>query len=339
LNIDGYKIEIEKTIERINKENLKRILLQIPEGLKPSINKISDYIKEKTEVDVFILADPCYGACDIPIFENSGLKIDMIIQIGHSEISDIYKGDIPIVFVNALSDINVKNDIIMIMEHLKGKKIGLVSTSQHVHILKDVKKILEEEKYQIIIPKGDKRVKYDGQILGCNFSVAKKIDDWVDCFLYIGSGNFHPLGLLLSTKKPVVIYDPYIKQVKTKELEELKEMILRQRYGAIARSKDAKTFGILIGTKTGQQRIKLALELKEKIESKDKKVYLIFLDFFSAENLMGFRDIDCFISTACPRIAIDDYMRYKRPILTAVELDILFGFKKWDDYVFDEIKN
>jgi diphthamide synthase subunit DPH2 len=30
-------------------------------------------------------------------------------------------------------------------------------------------------------------------------------------------------------------------------------------------------------------------------------------------------------------------MQYKTPILTPVELDILLGFKKWDDYQFDEI--
>jgi 2-(3-amino-3-carboxypropyl)histidine synthase len=47
--------------------------------------------------------------------------------------------------------------------------------------------------------------------------------------------------------------------------------------------------------------------------------------------------IDCFVSTACPRIAIDDYMQYKVPIITPIELDILLGYKKWDDYIFDEI--
>ena len=31
------------------------------------------------------------------------------------------------------------------------------------------------------------------------------------------------------------------------------------------------------------------------------------------------------------------YMQYKIPIITPVELDIVLGFKKWDDYQFDQI--
>ena len=84
----------------------------------------------------------------------------------------------------------------------------------------------------------------------------------VDLFLYVGSGNFHPLGLILIAKKPVVAVDPYDNSVKFDELNDLKDTILRQRYGAIARSKDAKVFGILVGTKVGQQRMNLAKKIK-----------------------------------------------------------------------------
>ena len=105
------------------------------------------------------------------------------------------------------------------------------------------------------IGKGDSRIDLKGQILGCNFSAAKSIANEVDTFLFIGSGNFHPLGLLLLFKKQVIVCDPYSNEIREKELEDLKDIILRQRYGAIARSKDARVFGILIGTKLGQQRI------------------------------------------------------------------------------------
>jgi len=156
-------------------------------------------------------------------------------------------------------------------------------------------------------------------------------------FLYIGSGTFHPLGLILSTKKPVIIADPYTNQIKYEELNELKDTVLRQRYGAIARSKDAKVFGILIGLKKGQQRTDLAYKIKQILDSKQKKSYIIALNNFSSSFLKSYKEIDCFISTACPRIAIDDYMQYKTPIITPVELEILLGLKKWDDYQFDEI--
>ena len=61
------------------------------------------------------------------------------------------------------------------------------------------------------------------------------------------------------------------------------------------------------------------------------------INHFSPSIIESYRDIDCFISVACPRIPIDDYMQYKVPILTPIELDIVLGFKKWDEYQFDEI--
>jgi len=127
------------------------------------------------------------------------------------------------------------------------------------------------------------------------------------------------------------------KEVRDRELIELKDMILRQRYGAIARSKEAQVFGIIIGTKLGQQRIELTYEIKEKLNSKNKKSYIFTINHITPTYLESFRNIDCFVSTACPRIAIDDYMQYKTPILTPIEIDILLGFKKWEDYKFDEI--
>ena len=163
------------------------------------------------------------------------------------------------------------------------------------------------------------------------------IVDKVDSFLFIGSGNFHPMGLLLSSKKPVVAADTYTNAIKKQELEDLKDTILRQRYGAIASSKNAKKFGILIGIKRGQQRKKRAEEIKKMLDSFNKKSLTIALDQFSPTSLQGFGDIDCFISTACPRIAIDDYLQYKIPILTPIELEIALGMRKWEEYRFDQI--
>ncbi|MCK5310177.1 MAG: diphthamide synthesis protein, partial [Thermoplasmata archaeon] len=47
--------------------------------------------------------------------------------------------------------------------------------------------------------------------------------------------------------------------------------------------------------------------------------------------------LDAWISTACPRLAIDDYSTYEKPILTPIELEILLGKRAWEEYAFDEI--
>jgi 2-(3-amino-3-carboxypropyl)histidine synthase len=45
--------------------------------------------------------------------------------------------------------------------------------------------------------------------------------------------------------------------------------------------------------------------------------------------------LDAFVSTACPRLAIDDYLRFRKPMLTPIELEVALGARKWDDYLFD----
>ena len=337
MKIPGYNIDLENAVKTITKNSYKRIVLQIPEGLKNYAFTFVKYLEKETRATIIISADPCFGACDLVNYEFKDLDVDFVIQIGHTPISEIDNFCIPTMFINAESTLDVTDVIKKAIPYLTGNKIGLVSTSQHVHIFPRVQEILVENGFEPIIGEGDSRIKLKGQILGCNFSAARSIADKVDMFLFIGSGNFHPLGLLLCTKKPVIIADPYTNKVRDKELSELKDTILRQRYGAIARSKDAKTFGILIGTKRGQQRVELAYTIKQILELKQKKSYIIALDNFSPSYLEGFRCIDCFVSTACPRIAIDDYMQYKIPIITPVELDILLSQKKWDDYQFDEI--
>ena len=328
---------MEKAVKTINQKNYKRVALQIPEGLKNYAMQFVDYLEKETKAKIIISADPCFGACDLLNSEYKNLGVDFVIQIGHTPLPCVKDFSIPTLFINAESNLDITKVINKAIPHLKGKKIGLVTTAQHIHTLDKAKEFLVKNNFEPLIGKGDKRIECSGQILGCNFSAASSIAGKVDMFLFIGSGNFHPLGLILRTKKPVVIADPYTNQVRDKELDGLKETVLRQRYGAISRSKDAKIFGIIIGIKRGQQRIDSSFKIKEVLESKHKKSYVIALDYFSPMGLEGFKDIDCFISTACPRIAIDDYMQYKKPIITPVELYILLGIKKWDDYQFDEI--
>ena len=119
------------------------------------------------------------------------------------------------------------------------------------------------------------------------------------------------------------------------EIEDMKNDILRQRHAAIVLCRDARQFGILIGLKHGQQRLSLAYALKQMLDSAGKSSLLITLDDFFPISLQGFA-IDCYVSTACPRIAIDDYLQYKKPIVTPVELEIALGKRDWEHYVFDE---
>ncbi len=337
MQIAGYSIDLERATQTIKKKGYKTVALQIPEGLKRNVFKIVEFLEKETHATIIVSADPCFGACDIANNELKNLDVEFVVHIGHTPIPRIENLWIPTTFINALSTMDVTKAVEKSLSFLEGKRIGIVATAQHLHSLGAVENILQKNNFESIRSAGDERISEKGQILGCDFSAGMNIVDEVDCFLFIGSGTFHPLGLLLSSKKPVIAADPYTSTVKKQELDELKDIILRQRYGAIANSKNAKEFGILIGLKRGQQRMDLAHKVKEMLDVFNKKSLIIAMDNFSPVSLQGFGNIDCFVSTACPRIAIDDYLQYKTPIITPVELEIVFGKRKWEDYRFDQI--
>ncbi len=79
-----YNFNLNKAIEEINKQSAKKVLLHLPDGLKPKAKQITDELREKTNAEIFIWAGSCYGACDLPI-ESENIGIDLIIHFGHTK--------------------------------------------------------------------------------------------------------------------------------------------------------------------------------------------------------------------------------------------------------------
>ncbi len=326
----GYDLELKEVCKTIKEKEYRTVLLQFSEGLKKLATEVKDLVEERTNANVIISADPCYGACDLPLpLDNLG--IDLLVQFGHAKMSNL-QSPVPTMFIEAHSKLDVIPVVKKAVEHLKSK-VGLITTAQHIHKLEEVKNFLEEKGFKVVVGRGSGRIAHDGQVLGCNLSSATSISDAVECYLYIGSGNFHAVGVAIVTKKPVIIADPYLNEVR--ETEELKDRLMRQRHGAIAKAKEAKSFGILVGTKPGQIRMKLAFNLNDLVEKQGMKAYILVMSEFAPLNLKTFK-IDAYVSTACPRIAIDDYLMYHVPILTPQELRIVMEEEKWEDYKFDE---
>ena len=76
-----YDLELERVVKEIKKIKAKTVCLQLPDGLKPKAVEIADYLKKKTNAKIFIWADSCFGACDVPELKD----IDFLIQWGHEE--------------------------------------------------------------------------------------------------------------------------------------------------------------------------------------------------------------------------------------------------------------
>jgi 2-(3-amino-3-carboxypropyl)histidine synthase len=293
---------------------MAKVLLQVPEGLKTKALELAAKL-EKEGNEVMVSAEPCYGACDIKVEEARRLGCDKIVHYGHTKFVD---ADFPVEYIEHRE----KADVVPILEkhhdELKVfKSIGIVSSLQFVDAIPEAKKFLERNGYNVFVgeTKGAKKL-YPGQILGCDVSNATVVESKVDCFLFLGCGKFHPLGLSLKGSKPIFALD-----FEKGKIEKVDDTLFRkQRAVAIALSKDAKTFGIFVSTKLGQMNLKLANELKKKLKNKGKAAFIIALDEIRPEKLMGIK-FDALVCTACPRIAIENRVEFSRPVLNPDELE------------------
>jgi 2-(3-amino-3-carboxypropyl)histidine synthase len=77
---------ILKIIFLLKKHKPKRVLLNLPDGLKPYSKNIIDEVNKKftNNIEFVIWSGTCFGACDIPNGIEK-IKIDLLIQLGHNE--------------------------------------------------------------------------------------------------------------------------------------------------------------------------------------------------------------------------------------------------------------
>jgi len=321
-----FDFEEERIKQEILKLGAKRVLIQFPQGLKPEAPRIAKTI-EKLGVLPIISADPCYGACDLATADAESLGADLIIHYGHSKLMKYER--FPTIYVEARATLNVPSAVEKALPMLeKWNKIGLATTVQHLQTLDEAREILTRQGKIVLI--GDTgRLSYPGQVIGCDYSNAVSIAKDVEAFLFIGGGQFHAIGVALSTSKPTVVADPYDNTAALVDKEA--EKILKQRWAQIREAKEAKTFAVLVGLKPGQKRLEETLQLKEKLEKGGKIVHLFAINEITPEALMEFPSVDAFVNTACPRISIDDAARFMKPILTANEALVVVGKLSWED--------
>jgi 2-(3-amino-3-carboxypropyl)histidine synthase len=79
---EKYNLELDKIISEIKKEKAKKVLVQLPDGLKPYATAIVDYLKDKTNAELVIWLGSCFGACDVPQIDKD--EFDLIVQFGHA---------------------------------------------------------------------------------------------------------------------------------------------------------------------------------------------------------------------------------------------------------------
>ncbi len=326
-----FDLRLEYIAEWVRGRGYASVALQLPEGLKVRATEVVDFLTRETGADCVILGDPCYGACDL--FVRYKDLADGLVHFGHSPIPS--QGDDPdVLYIEADMPLDIRGSLASVADSL-GDRVGILATVQYIKLIAQAEEVLRSAGKTVAVGKGDDRICYPGQVLGCNCTSAYAVADQVDEFLYIGEGDFHPLAAAFGVNKPIRVFNPVTGELRS--VDDVRDRILRKRFAAIQRARDAKSFLVIVCDKIGQRREKLADELVAKIRSKGFAAYKAYMNELSPQNLMAYR-VDAYVCTACPRIAMDDAARYDRPMLTPPEAEVVIGTRQWEDYEFDQIR-
>jgi 2-(3-amino-3-carboxypropyl)histidine synthase len=324
--VKGFDFEEERIKLEISKLDAKRVLLQLPEGLKPEGPRLAKIV-ERTGAIPIISANPCYGACDLATAEAQSLDVDLIIHFGHARL--LKHQPVPTIYIEARATVTVEEAVVASIPLLsKWNKIGLATTVQHLQTLETAKEILVRAGKTVVI--GDAgRLPYAGNVSGCDYSNVKSIAVDVEAFIFIGGGRFHALGIALSTSKPTIIADPY--DSRAYSIDDEAQKIIRQRWSYIEEAVKAKTIGILIGLKPGQKNLDEALRIREIAEKNGKVAFLLAVSEILPEMLLEFPTLEAYVNTACPRISLDAPAKFSKPVLTIDEFMVVSGESSWQN--------
>jgi len=301
-------IDCERLVREIRGRKANKALLQLPEGLKMQALEIAKAL-EPSGAEILLSVETCYGACDILDREARSLGCDLIIHVGHSEM--LGKTQVPVIY----EEYRMAFDPVPLLEkNLKAlepfSKICLLTSLQFLDSLEPARKFLESCGKRVLTGK-PKIARYPGQILGCDHSAAKSVEAQCDCFLFLGSGKFHPLGVAQNVEKPVLFLD--YENGKLESLEKERFRLMRIRAAQIEKAKEAKKFGIMVSTKQGQGSLAVAEKAKQELEKKGKSAWILTAGEFTPEKILGLK-LDCLVDCACPRMA-EDTSLFKKPIL------------------------
>jgi 2-(3-amino-3-carboxypropyl)histidine synthase len=287
-----------ETLKLLKRKKARRVLIQVPEGLKTGVQRLANFL-EKNGFETLISIEPCFGACDLRDREAKALGCDTLLHLGHASMD--VKAEVPVVYYEYPIEYDFIPVVRIFLKQIKFRKICVVSTVQFLNALEKAVKFMEENGFEVY---------NGGKILGCDASGPKKHENVTECFLFIGSGRFHPLGLQEKTDKPVLFLDIENRTLENL-LEEKNKMEIRRKL-RIEKARGMKSFGILVSTKPGQNKIRNAFDLKEKLKKTGRDVYILAGDYFTAEKLLGLK-IDVLVNTSCPRIR-DDYEQFNKII-------------------------
>ncbi len=316
--------------EAIRGAGARRVVLQVPAGLVRDAHLIAARMRDATGVGVDVAARACFGACDPPLADEAP-RADLAVVLGHAPIPNVRLGRRTF-FVEMRSPVGDPDSLARtVADGGLPRTIGLVASVQHLDLLPRLADALHGRGFTVEIGRGDRRLAYAGQALGCNYTGAEEVTGRVEAFLFLGTGRFHPIGLAFAVGRPVWSLDP---AQGTLEPPIDRAALVAKRQLLVASTREARSWGILVSTFEGQNRTPTARALQARALAAGRTAEILLSARIDPADLIG-RDLDAYVCTACPRIALDDSANYPKPVLTPPEFLMALGELPLEPYRFD----
>jgi 2-(3-amino-3-carboxypropyl)histidine synthase len=113
-----------------------------------------------------------------------------------------------------------------------------------------------------------------------------------------------------------------------------REALVARRLLYVAQAHDARRWGILVSSFAGQHRPAMVEALRRRAAAAGRETTVLTFGRLDLRDLQG-RELDAYVNTACPRIAIDDAALFEKPVLTPPEFLMALDALPMAPYRFD----
>lgn len=299
----------------------RRVLLSAPDGLLNQLAALASRLEKQGGVELVLWAEPTYGSCDTLDYVADLLGADLAVNVGHT--ISLPRLGRKTYFVDAFDDVDFGPVLEKALPLLRRySRVALVTSSQHLPALEKAARFLSERGLEPLVGRGRGQLRA-GQVFGCEFHTLDVAKD-AEAVCFLGQSRFHAVAVALASNRPTYMLDPY--EVEVVEVTEEAQRFYRRAVLSVLKARDCQRFGVLVGLREGQLDMKAALFVKAELEKRGREALLLALHEITEARLALFRELEAFIDTACPRIAIDDH--FTRPLLSMPQARALFSL--WD---------
>lgn len=320
---------------------LLHVALQMPEGLLMYGCAIGDLLQRFAPVSrVSVLGDVTYGACCVDDLGAEALGADLLVHYGHSCLVPLNKTAVPCLYVFVEIRVDVSHAVDCLCETIpEGTRVEVMGTVQFRTAVTQAAKLLNSRNRPAHVPQA--KPLSPGEVLGCTaptgLGSTNDNDDDEEAssghetvMLFIADGRFHlEAAMIANPTLTAYRYDPYGKNLTVESYDTSKMRAVRS--AAIARAREARVFGIILGTLGRQGNPAVLSRVRKLVRDAGRRYVIILLSEIVPSKLDRMPGVDAWVQIACPRLSVDWGHFFSKPVLSPYEAEVCLGNEPWRD--------